>query len=158
MIAYAFDRKALPVLSLSDHTLAHFRRYRQGSTSAKESGGQLFAGFGSDVIEIRRATGPRWSDRSTRYSFFPNRRAERREIRRLYRKGLHFVGDWHTHPEFHPKPSQRDKDSIREEFELSQHELPFLVLIIVGTSPIPEGLFVCVIDQGGIRELVPIRY
>lgn len=157
MIAYAYDRKAFPVLSLSDHALGHFRRHRQGSPSAKESGGQLFARLGSDVIEIQRATGPRWSDRSTRYSFFPNRRAERREIRRLYRKGLHFVGDWHTHPEFQPKPSQRDKDSIREEFELSQHELPFLVLIIVGTSPVPEGLFVGVIDQGEIRELVPVR-
>lgn len=154
MIAYAYDQRSAPVLALSDQVLVHFRRRRQMTPLAPESGGQLFARFGSSVIQIERATGPRRSDRSSPYSFRPNRRAERREIGRLFGSGLHFVGDWHTHHQVHPRPSRSDEDSILQEFESSRHELPCFVLVIVGTAPPPRGLFVCTADPEGIRELV----
>ena len=155
MIAYAFDQEADPILTLSYGVLAHFRNHRQDAPSVAESGGQLLARLGSGHIEIERATGPRRSDRSSRYSFRPNRRAERREIRYFFRRGFHYVGDWHTHPQAYPRPSGSDKDSIREEFELSRHELPYFVLVIVGSAPLPQGLFVCTVGHEGIRELVP---
>lgn len=153
---YAYDLSADPVLILRDQVLAHFGRHRQLKPYSVESGGQLFSRLASDIIEVERATGPRWSDRRGRRLFVPNRRAERKEIRRMYRTGLHFVGDWHSHPQSRPVPSARDIDSIRSEFELSEHELEFLVLVIVGTALPPEGLYVCSIGPSGIRELVAI--
>lgn len=158
MIAYAYDQRADPVLVLGDQVLVRFRRHRQMAPPATESGGQLFSRLGSGLVEIERATGPRRSDLASPYSFHPNRRAERREIGRLFRGGFHFVGDWHTHHQVHPKPSRNDKYSILAEFELSRHELPYFVLVIAGTAPPPRGLFVCTAGPEGIRELVPTPY
>ena len=155
MIAYGYDQRADPLLVIGDQVLVRFRRHRQRFRFATESGGQLFSRLGSSLVEIERATGPRRSDQSSQCSFLPNRRAERREIRRLFGSGFHFIGDWHTHHQVHPRPSRVDKDSLCEEFELSLHELPYFVLVIVGTAPPPKGLFVCTVGDEGMRELRP---
>jgi hypothetical protein len=58
------------------------------------------------------ATGPRRTDRRTRTSSVPDRRAEQREIDDRFRRGLHFLGDWHTHPKNIPHPSGPDVASL----------------------------------------------
>ena len=145
------------VLTLTDTVTAHFDRHRQLAANSDEAGGQLFARFDGRATLVQRSTGPRRSDRRTRLTFLPNRLAERREIKRLFRVGLHYVGDWHTHPEVRPSPSQLDIDSSRELVRLSQHELMGLVLIIVGTDPSPEGLFVSIVRDDGLQELSIVR-
>ena len=102
----------------------------------------MFARFTQDQIVIEIATGPRRSDRRSRFSYVPNRLAERREIARLFKLGLHYVGDWHTHPERHPNPSSTDARNLNETFRKSKHQLTALVMIIVGTCPGPKGLYV----------------
>jgi integrative and conjugative element protein (TIGR02256 family) len=56
--------------------------------------------------------------------------------------GLHFIGDWHTHPERVPSPSASDIRSIREAVTRSVHHLNGFVLLIAGTEAFPLGLFV----------------
>ena len=129
-------------LLLTDHVLAHFRRHRQLGGHSKEAGGQLFATFNGKNIQIERATGPRKRDRRDLTFFIPNRLSERREIARHFKAGLHYVGDWHTHPESRPRPSSTDIDSFQDMFHKSRHKLASFVMVIVGTAQPSEGIFV----------------
>ena len=53
-----------------------------------------------------------------------------------------YIGEWHTHPEPFPTPSETDYQSIIGNFETSKHVFPFLVMIIVGT----EDLYMWIYD------------
>lgn len=142
-----------PALILSDPVLATFDRYRQLSPRANEAGGQLFAQFnGADTL-VLEATPPKWLDRRSRSGFVPNRWIQQREIRERYAHGLHFVGDWHTHPEPVPRPSHDDIYSMIDCFGCSLHELRAFVLVIAGTRPAPEGLYVAIVDRSSTKQL-----
>jgi integrative and conjugative element protein (TIGR02256 family) len=98
---------------------------------------------------VEEATGPRPTDRRTRTSYVPDRAAEQREIDSRYAGGLHYVGDWHTHPEMFPSPSCLDIASISESVRKSIHALNGFVLMIVGQAEPPNGLFVSAHDRLG---------
>ena len=140
-------------LILTHVVIDHLKSHRQSSPRRREAGGQLFARFEGNTIRIERATGPRSSDRRSLTTFVPNRLAERREIKRLFKEGLHYVGDWHTHPETSPRPSQTDTNNFREMFRKSRHKLASFVIVILGAAAPPEGLFVGLCDATGWREL-----
>ena len=135
--ALVFDTSVLACLS----------RHRQLRWWHKEAGGQLFALIEDGTIRIVEATGPRRGDQRTRHAYVPDRHAEQVEIDERHRRGLHFVGDWHTHPELVPRPSALDLTSINEGFSRSTHALNGFVLAIVGTASIPKGLYVSVSDR-----------
>lgn len=129
-------------VKIEAHVLEHLALHRQTSCLKKEAGGQLFARIRPREWTIVRATGPRKSDWRSRFGYHPNRKAEREEIERLFADGLHFVGDWHTHPQKIPRPSGTDTRSMDETVALSGHDLPGFLLLIVGTAPFPQGLWV----------------
>ena len=52
-----------------------------------------------------------------------------------------YIGEWHTHPENNPQPSQTDYDSIARSFTSAQLSAPLLVMIIVGTEVIYYGVY-----------------
>ncbi|MDH4187856.1 MAG: Mov34/MPN/PAD-1 family protein [Nitrospira sp.] len=142
-----------PALVFSAAVLATFDRYRQLSLQEKEAGGQLFAQFdGADTI-ILEASPPKWLDRRSRNGFVPNRWIQQREIRERYARRLHFVGDWHTHPEPIPRPSREDIDGMIDCFGRSLHDLHAFVMVIAGTMPAPEGLYVAVVDRRSAKQM-----
>lgn len=141
---------------LAPEVIKVFREHKQRSHDAPEVGGQLFARFIDGDVLIKYATGPLDGDRHDRYNFTPCRKQENRDIRRLFRNHLHFVGDWHTHPQTVPKPSQTDIESIAECFRLSRHELLGFVLIVVGLSEFPDGLHVTVNNVQRTQRLIPL--
>ncbi|MGE3476426.1 MAG: Mov34/MPN/PAD-1 family protein [Rhodospirillaceae bacterium] len=143
------------VVNLAPAVLSHLQLHRQTSDAATEAGGQLFARFTENTIAIEKATGPRRSDRRTVWSFLPDRLAERREINALFKQGLHFVGDWHTHPQAQPAPSGRDIASFLDMFKKSHHELSDFVMIIVGTEASVSGLFVALVNGKRLLALQP---
>jgi integrative and conjugative element protein (TIGR02256 family) len=145
MIVYPVGRSS-QCLILETPVLEHFRVYQQRRWYQKESGGQLFARIAGDAIRVAEATGPRKTDKRSRFSFVADRRAEQREIRGRYADGLHYVGDWHTHPERIPTPSGLDLESIRECVRRSTHRLNAFVLVVVGNADFPEGLHVSIHD------------
>lgn len=132
------------VLVLTDAVADHLRRHRQRHWYQKEAGGQLFARFSGGEILVEEATGPRKTDRRTRTSYVPDRRAEQAEILERHSRGLHYVGDWHTHPEHLPEASAPDATSIAESVAKSKHELNGFVLIVVGRSEPPAGFHVSI--------------
>ena len=152
MISYSIGNSG-QTLIFTDAVLTHFDHHRQVTPQSKETGGQLFAQFDGNKIDIVRATAPRRKDGKTLRTFVPNRLAERREIRRLFKSGLHYVGDWHTHPEPHPGPSKTDIESFQDMFRKSHHKLASFVMVIVGTERPPKGLFVGLCTIEGLDEL-----
>lgn len=133
-------------LVLTEPVLAHFRRFRQNRWFSREAGGQLFATLAPDAVTIVEATGPRRTDRRGPFWYLPNRRAEQAEIDERHRRGLHFVGDWHTHPEDRPSPSHPDCNSIKECVRKSRHSLLAFVVVVVGRTESAAGLYVAVHD------------
>jgi integrative and conjugative element protein (TIGR02256 family) len=142
-------------LVISDDVLGHFEAHRQRRFFDKEAGGQLFARLEDQAVLIEEATGPRPSDVRRRTSYAADRAAEQAEIEERFARGLHFVGDWHTHPERRPTPSPQDAESIAEAFRLSRHGLNGFVLIIVGQDRPPDGLHVSIHDAAAGYRLRP---
>jgi integrative and conjugative element protein (TIGR02256 family) len=142
-------------LIFSSAVLDHLAKYRQLRCWQRESGGQLFARLALPDIIVEEATGPRRSDWRTRTTYLPNRRAEQREIANSHAQGLHFVGDWHTHPEPIPVPSSQDTESMRDLVSRSKHALNGFVLTIVGNEAFPAGLSVWVFGGADGINLLP---
>lgn len=128
----------------SREVVSHLMNHRQAWPCQLEAGGQLFARFEKGNVLIEAITGPRATDQSGRLYYIPDRTAEQREIDEYFAKGLHFVGDWHTHPERIPRPSQRDSHSLKECFASSQHGLNGFLLVIIGTASLPAGINVSI--------------
>ena len=97
-ISVEFDRSVLD----------HFSAHQQAGCFSRKSGGQLFGTITAVGWVVVRATGPRPTDRRRRWWFRPDRSAERKEIQYLFEEGLHYLGDWHTHPQGEPHPSSTD--------------------------------------------------
>ncbi|AMX97866.1 hypothetical protein A4R28_32260 (plasmid) [Mesorhizobium ciceri] len=126
----------------SPDVLRVFDGYRQTGWFSREAGGQLFADIEGDVWRVLAATGPRPADRRGRFHFWPDRKAEQKEIDQHFATGLEYVGDWHTHPEKAPTPSHDDIASIESVVRNSTFYTSGLLLCIVGLAPFPDGLHV----------------
>ena len=130
--------------------------YKQVKFWRKEAGGQLFATFEENVIKVIEATYTKKADKRGRFFFWPNRKDEQVEIHRKYTEaGIHFVGDWHTHPEHIPRPSDSDIKSVAEMLRDSRHNLPGVFLVVVGTDGFPGGLYVGFHTRDKLTQLLP---
>lgn len=143
-------------LTLSPDVMDHFRRHQQLYWWQREAGGQLFARVRGKEVLLAEATGPRPTDHRGRTSYLPDRRAEQQEIDERFPLGLHFVGDWHTHPEDHPSPSLVDLHSTAEGVRRSRHSLNAFVMIVIGRALLPKGLFVSLHDGQVCHRLAPL--
>lgn len=135
-------------LVLSDTVVEHFALHQQVRQDQPEAGGQLFARITRYEIFIEEATGPRPTDQRGRMHYTPDRQAERKEIRERFALGLHYVGDWHTHPERVPIPSPIDRFTISDCSRRSTHKLAGFLLIVVGNGSFPECLNIS-LNHGG---------
>jgi integrative and conjugative element protein (TIGR02256 family) len=155
MIEYPIGRSG-QALIFTDPIVETFSKHRQLRFWQREAGGQLFGRFDRSRIEVLEATGPRRTDRRTRTSYVPDRRAEQREIDDRFGRGLHFIGDWHSHPEKIPVPSYRDVSSLNDTVRRSSHSVLAFVLVVVGQLATLEGLHVSIFHGDGTSvELKP---
>jgi integrative and conjugative element protein (TIGR02256 family) len=143
-------------IRLTDDCLAVLGAQRQIGWLAKEIGGQLFARFTPNGIEVAVATVTNGKSRRTRYGFFPDRDAERADVQRLFKDGFHYIGDWHTHPEDVPTPSTTDEKELQDIFNKSRHELPFMLLVVVGREKFSLGLYVGAVSRNKVQKLAVI--
>jgi len=144
-------------VELSDDVLDTLSRYRQIKPSSSEAGGQLFASFDGDRMVILRATEPTAKSRRGRTFFWPSRYDEQKEIKALFAEGLHYVGDWHSHPEFSPEPSSADIDKIQGIFGSSKHDLNCMVMLIVGTSEATDGVWFGSVSDEGVHHATQVE-
>ncbi|WP_175725629.1 Mov34/MPN/PAD-1 family protein [Burkholderia ambifaria] len=140
------------LVELADEVLETLNRHRQLDSLSHEAGGQLFARFEADRMRILQATEPTSKSRRGRTYFWPSRREEQREIESLYAQGLHYVGDWHSHPEPYPEPSPDDIHKIEGIYAKSKHDLNCILMLIVGASEDAEGLWVGSASKAGVTR------
>ncbi len=141
------------LLAIEQNVLDHFVKWRQLDLKMPEAGGQLFGAVEGQCIKVKLATGPRRSDRRGRFFFIADRLAERREISALHKSGLHYLGDWHTHPQSIPTPSGTDLSSMADLFAQSKHDLNAFLMVIVGTAGFPDGLHVSLHEASAWSKL-----
>jgi integrative and conjugative element protein (TIGR02256 family) len=127
---------------LTSECLDDLARHRQGTWLSLENGGQLFARISGAKMTVERISVTRGRSRRTRFGFLPDRAAEQADIDAMFAAGLHYVGDWHTHPEPTPTPSGSDEAKLTDIFRRSTHHLSFMLLVIVGQAEFPSGLYV----------------
>lgn len=102
-----------------------------------EQGGMLFSKLetASDLIVYDIST-PSEGDKSARFAFNIDLNNANITIKKKHGQGLHYVGDWHSHHESCPTPSQTDIETIKSIFNESKHNLNYLVHIIIGNETI----------------------
>lgn len=140
-------------VEFSSGCLDTLSKLRQISTRSAECGGQLFARVGRGSFFVQVATTTEGQSKSGRFWFRPDRMAERADILEMFKKGLHYVGDWHTHPEKLPTPSSADVTRMQSIFMESIHDLPMMLLVVVGQAVFPDGLFVGAVSHGPLEQM-----
>lgn len=140
---------------LAPACLDELAQHRQKTWLSLENGGQLFARMNDERITVERISVTKGRSRRTRFGFLPDRVAEQADIDAMFAAGLHYVGDWHSHPEAAPTPSSSDEVKLTDIFRKSNHELQFMLLVIVGQAAFPRGLYVGAVEAGGVLRLDP---
>lgn len=141
------------VVCFSPDVVAHFHSHRQKGKIKTEVGGQLFAALVKNEVRVVKATGPNAADKRGWAWFKPDQRNQNVEIKQLFDQQLHFVGDWHTHPESQPTPSSWDTESMEECYKKSRHQLKAFMMVIVGRAEFPSGLWVSFHHDQFVEEL-----
>lgn len=148
-----FKAQGGQVAVLSEPVIAHLLAHRQ-KRWGREAGGQLFGVFeGSRTVRVLKATGPRKTDLRRLFFYKPDKIAEQREIDESFSSGLHYVGDWHTHPQMIPTPSRFDVDSLQNVFRKSTHFLNYLLLAVVGRGDRPDNLYIGLVDAFMVYQM-----
>jgi integrative and conjugative element protein (TIGR02256 family) len=131
--------------------------YRQKGCR-KEAGGMLFSqDLESETVCISAVSLPGPGDVRRRDYFAMDERRAQGIIEAEFAKGYHYVGDWHTHPQSTPRPSQRDVRSINRVFSESQHYLRCVLLLILTPKEDFAKSFVGFADGNAVHECVKER-
>lgn len=108
------------------------------SEDQHESGGILLGSYRGDHIEVVHATNPAPSDDRSPVSFNRLRQCHQQSAEEMWAASngtVTYIGEWHTHPELTPNPSQIDLNSWKN--LLPQRPM---VLLIQGYNEIYIGL------------------
>ena len=134
MIKFSCDRI---VIEVRDEVLKICEQYRQGKDDLPEAGGVLHGKrLKTGSIIITDITTPQIGDIQKRLLFKKNREIHQQLSNEKWIESNKFsiaLGEWHTHPEAVPTPSNVDKKSWRLNVS-KQHDDRVYVFIIVGFS------------------------
>ena len=134
MIKFSCDRI---VIEVRDEVLKIFEQYRQGKDDLPVAGGVLHGKrLKNGSIIITDITTPQIGDIQKRLLFKKNREIHQQLSNEKWIESNKFsiaLGEWHTHPEAVPTPSNVDKKSWRLNVS-KQHDDRVYVFIIVGFS------------------------
>jgi integrative and conjugative element protein (TIGR02256 family) len=145
------------IIQFEEKVLEIFSSYQQKNIWDKESGGQLFCRVSASKIIVVEATKPDFKSHRSRFSFGANRDKEQSHINKFFKKGFHYIGDWHTHPENLPLPSSIDLSEIRSIFTQSNHNLSAMLLVIVGREIFPDGIWGGLLDKVSMYPLTLLK-
>ena len=158
MNARTFWYPGLPyTVTLSAASVDLILRYRQRGWFSSEAGGLLFAKLSPREVSILEATPPQKRDRRSGSSFQLHLPSAQALIDDRFATNMHYVGEWHTHPQRHPKPSKLDYKTMASVFEKSNHQLNALIFLIAGTGNDAMGLWCGAHRNGQTLELARRR-
>lgn len=129
-------------LSIARLVMQHVSRHRQSTPWAAEAGGQLFGTLNATHVCVTEASGPYAGDERSRYRYRSDPAAAQRAIEDRHKRGLLYLGEWHTHAEDYPSASGLDDDAMRRLIASSQLNSNALLMMIVGRARSAAGLAV----------------
>jgi len=142
-------------LELPPAALETLQSHAQHRWWIKEAVGQLFSSApGSSTVQVDAAT-KLPSKAASRMGLRLDIPAVVKERELFFKRGLHCLGFWHTHPEPTPSPSPDDIALAAEHARAGRTAFAGLVFVIVGTSPAPDGVGVWVHDGTELWRALP---
>lgn len=141
-------------LSIARLALQHVSRHRQLTPWATEAGGQLFGTLNAEQVCVIEASGPYAGDERSRYRYRSNPVAAQRAIEDRHKRGLLYLGEWHTHAEDYPSASGLDDDAMRRLIASSQLNSNALLLMIVGRARSTTGLAVWSVSSEAAHQWI----
>lgn len=140
-MSLVFRRRDGARVEIAASALEKILRYRQTEAAAPEAGGVLLGRYildTSDVV-IDDITTPAGEDARGRFSFKRSASAHQRAIDEAWNSSMgriHYLGEWHTHPEPDPMPSSVDVGDWKRRLKADRFDADSLVFVIAGTESI----------------------
>jgi integrative and conjugative element protein (TIGR02256 family) len=130
------------VISLIDN-------YRQDQFSKFEAGGVLLGYRRGIHLHVTFATEPKTADKRTRFSFIRKDPYHQAYADKLWKKSgelIGYLGEWHTHPESLPRPSNMD---INDWLRITS-EQKCMCIFIIGSSAQPYNFHISCAFNGDV--------
>ncbi len=127
-------------------------KFIQSKHKQHEAGGILLGQVKENNIYITRVSFPTSHDRSSRYFFSRNKNFAQAIIDFEFHnsnKRTIYLGEWHTHPEELPTPSNTDRKMIKDQFLKNRLNEPFLLQYIQGTN----GFYLALLEPDNYTEI-----
>ncbi|MBP7226819.1 MAG: Mov34/MPN/PAD-1 family protein [Aliarcobacter sp.] len=130
-----FTSKSL-IINIDGKLVNELLSYRQKKDSDSETGGVLMGELypNSNRIQITHILVCKHTTNS-RYGLELNVACLQKQMNEIWEKSkgtITYLGDWHTHPEFNPKPSYVDYKTFVKNYYKSKFEQNLLLYIILG--------------------------
>jgi len=132
MIKFKFNKSN--ALTISNCVLKVFEMYIQNEPSKSEAGGVLIGRIISknDDILVDAVTVPNNDDIRERFFFFRKKKKAQKIINKYWKKSSRtqiYLGEWHTHPENVPQPSDHDYKNWKNISANAIYEQNFLIFM-----------------------------
>lgn len=136
------------ILYIEDKVLKKIFKYAQVKPFDLEAGGVLLGKCFQNRNEyiISDVSEPSILDKRTRFNFVRSKKHAQAVINRTWKKSggyINYIGEWHTHPETNPSPSQIDKNLLRQIISDKSNVFPKIFLLILGTN---QNLYIGVVN------------
>ena len=146
------DRRIL--IHFTDGVRAVFEGHVQQGVNGTESGGILLGSVRGQHLEVTLATAPTRWDRRLQFFFERAPFRHRAIAKKAWKESgglVRYIGEWHTHPEDHPSPSQLDRIEWQK-LAAKRQDGRSLLAVIVGR----RGMYVALASAlGDAVRLVP---
>lgn len=139
-------------LWLAPPALRHVNRHIQSTPWATEAGGQLFGTINAEQVCVTEVSGPYAGDERSRYRYRSHPAAAQCAIEEHHKRGLLYLGEWHTHAEEIPSASSLDDEAMRRLISSSQLNSDALLMMIVGRKRGAAGLAVWSVSGKTMRQ------
>lgn len=136
------------LVTLTDQVTEQIQSFTKPPEADLEAGGILLGSYRGPHVEILQCTTPMRKDARTRFGFVRRDAGHQRAADAAWRtsgRTVIFVGEWHTHPEDYPRPSNVDRTTWAEQMRKRQRDT--LIFLIAG-----RATFYC--DLGQNNRLV----
>ena len=131
-------------LSISEVVLNVFKKYIQNDAKSPESGGIITGKLYESLIDVLDCSEPSNLDVRSRYNFNRSFKTAQNFINEKFKKSKGeeiYLGEWHTHPEDIPTPSNTDINSFIKTINKNRLNSTVHFMMIVGRVSIYIGIY-----------------
>jgi len=124
-------------VEFSENVLSIFSKFKQKDSRSCEAGGIILGQVKEDLIYVSKATIPNLKDSATRFSFVRDREIAQQFVDYEFYNSfgtIIYLGEWHTHSEKCPKPSNTDIKMIEKQFKENKLNEDFILMCIIGVE------------------------